>query len=157
MYHRLETDSKPVQFSKEWGEDFKSALLKIYGEQCIDDDKTFAVFGFLYPQEMVMIISYLGTEENTIPLTLFLSADVESNKENKARDKIINDLFDSAGVVFDHCFSTFKQNENNPDFEFDEYVYDWQEFSYKKFTFHYMLTRENVELSLMANELLKDF
>ncbi|MBY0415920.1 MAG: hypothetical protein K2Q18_17240 [Bdellovibrionales bacterium] len=147
MFSRLEHDSPAVLFPKDWADGLKQILLNIYGEHCIKSDKTFEVYGFSYPSEVLLVIAYAGLDKFETPVTLFLSSDL-SNKTNT--DKIMNTMFDSAGVFFDSFFAV----EENEDEIWDDYVLDWQDADFGSDKIFYKVTRENVGLSMQADLLL---
>ena len=147
MFSRLDHESLPVQFPKDWAEGLKQILLNIYGENCIKEDKTFEVYGFSYPAEVLMIVSYVGLDKFAAPLTLFLSSNLTQNTKT---DEIINTMFDSVGVFFDSYFA----KSGNQDEIWDEYILDWEETEFEKLKFFYKVTRENIGLSMESDRLL---
>jgi hypothetical protein len=147
MFSRLDHETAPVLFPKDWAEGLKQILLNIYGEKCIKDDKTFEVYGFSYPSEVLMVVSYVGLDKFVSPITIFLSADLA---EKTKTDDIINNMFDSVGVFFD---SYFAKSENQDEI-WDDYVLDWEETEFNKLQFFYKVTRENIGLSIEADLLL---
>jgi hypothetical protein len=147
MFSRLEHESLPVLFPKDWAEGLKQILLNIYGDKCIKDEKTFEIYGFSYPSEVLMIVSFVGLDKFTTPVTLFLSANL--NEKSKT-DEMINDMFDSVGVFFDAYFS----KSEDKDEIWDDYVHEWEETEFAKLKFYYKVTRENIGLSMEADRLL---
>ena len=147
MFSRLNHETAAVLFPKDWAEGLKQILLNIYGDKCLEDDKSFEVFGFSYPTEVLMIVSYVALDKFISPITLFLSADLSKNTKS---DEIINEMFDSVGVFFDSYFA----KSENPDEIWDDYVLDWEETEFGKLNFFYKITRENVGLSMEADLLL---
>lgn len=147
MFSRLDHDIAAVLFPKDWAEGLKQILLNIYGDKCLKQDKTFEVYGFSYPNEVLMIVSFVGMDKFVSPVTLSLSADLD---EKTKTDAIINDMFDSVGVFFDSYFAT----EEREDEIWDDYVLDWQETEFNKHQFFYKVTRENIGLSIEADLLL---
>lgn len=147
MFSRLDHDTAAVLFPKDWAEGLKQILLNIYGDKCLKQDKTFEVYGFSYPNEVLMIVSFVGMDKFVAPVTLSLSADLD---EKTKTDAIINDMFDSVGVFFDSYFAT----EEREDEIWDDYVLDWQETEFNKHQFFYKVTRENIGLSIEADLLL---
>lgn len=147
MFSRKEHDIQAVLFPKEWADGLKQILLNIYGDKCIKDEKTFEVFGFSYPSEALLIISYVGLDKYETPVTLFLSSDL--NEKTDAA-KVIDQMFDAAGVFFDQFFA----HEDTEDEIWDEYILDWDEAEFGKEKFFYRVTRENVGLSMQADLLL---
>lgn len=150
MFSRLEHDVPAVLFPKEWGEGLKQVLLNIYGEQAIKDDRTFEVYGFSYPNEVLLIISYVGLDKFTTPVSFFLSADLTDTTDSK---KMVNTMFDCAGVFFDSYFAGQASLEADGEI-FDEYVHEWDETDFHNQKLFYKITRENVGLSMQADLLL---
>lgn len=149
MFSRLDHDTKAVLFPKDWADGLKQILLNIYGERCIKDEKSFEVFGFSYPNEVLLIISYVGLDKFETPVTLFLSSDLTLKT---ATDKIMDTMFDSAGVFFDSYFAA----EESEDEIWDDYVLDWQDAEFGSDKIFYKVTRENVMLTMEANLILGD-
>lgn len=147
MFSRKDHEIKAVLFPKEWADGLKQILLNIYGDKCIKDEKTFEIFGFSYPNEVILIISYTGLDKFEAPLTLFLSSDLTTETET---DKVMDRMFDSAGIFFDQYFAT----EENEDEIWDEYILDWDEAEFGNEKLFYKVTRENVALSMQADLLL---
>lgn len=148
MFSRLDHDIAAVLFPKDWAEGLKQILLNIYGDKCLKDDKSFEVYGFSYPNEVLMIVSYVGMDQFIAPVTLFLSADLEQKTNT---DDIINDMFDSVGIFFDTYFAA---QESDSDEIWDDYVLDWEETEFNKQNFYYKVTRENIGLTIQADLLL---
>jgi len=152
MFSRLEHDISAVLFPKDWAESLKQILLNIYGDKCLKDDKTFEIYGFSYPKEVVLIISYTGLDKFIVPVTLFISADL-ANETNT--DKIMDIMFDSAGVFFDTYFANLDKNGDNDGEEiWEDYVFEWEETEFSNQKLFYKITRENVALSMQADLLL---
>jgi hypothetical protein len=148
MFSRLDHDIPAVLFPKEWSDELKQVLLNIYGDKCIKDEKTFEIFGFSYPNEALVIISYVGLDKFETPVTLFISADLNEGTEAK---KTVDTMFDSAGIFFD---SYFAKDADLEDEIWDEYVLDWEEADFGSDKIFYKVTRENVALTMEANRLL---
>jgi hypothetical protein len=149
MFSRLDHETKAVLFPKDWADGLKQILINIYGERCIKDEKTFEIFGFSYPNEVLLIISYVGLDKFKSPVTLFLSSDLTLKT---ATDKIMDTMFDSAGVFFDSYFAS----EESEDEIWDDYVLDWQDAEFGSDKIFYKVTRENVMLTMEANLILGD-
>lgn len=149
MFRRVESDSKALIIPSEWTDKFKQTLLKIYGDKCLKDDKTFEIYAFTYPEEVLLIVSYLGLDQFVLPVTLFLSADLKADENPK---NTLDILCDSVGIFYDHYFAV---NENIDEI-FDEYLYEWDKEEIKNIEVYFKVTRENVGLTLAANQLLGD-
>ncbi len=148
MFSRLEHDITAVLFPKDWAESLKQILLNIYGDKCLKEEKTFEIYGFSYPNEALLIVSYVGLDKFEAPVTLFVSADLVKETDT---DKIMDTMFDSAGVFFDTYFAALLNNEEEI---WDDYVLDWDETEFSNQKIFYKVTRENVGLSMQADLLL---
>jgi hypothetical protein len=149
MFSRLDHEVTPVMFPKEWSENVKTTLLSLYGDKCIKEDRTFEIFSFTYPTELLLIVSYTSLDKLVAPVTLFLSSDLQEN--NKDPKKMMDNLFDAVGVFFDSYFAGQRNEENEI---WDEYIYEWQEADFGKQQIYYKVTRENIALSLEAESIL---
>lgn len=150
MFSRLDHEIKPVQFPKDWADGLKQVLLNIYGEQVIKEEKTFEIYGFSWPKEVLLIVSYVGLDKFETPVTLFISADL-TEKTNS--EKMINNMFDCAGVFFDSYFAGQKDLEENEE-AFDDYIHVWDETDFHGQKLFYRVNRENVSLTMQADLLL---
>lgn len=149
MFSRLDHEIPAVYFPKDWAEGLKQILLNIYGEKCIQNEKTFEIYGFSYPTEALLIISYVGLDKFETPVSLFISSDLTDKTDT---DKIMDNMFDSAGVFFDQYFSA--EENNDSDAIWDDYVLDWEESEFSGEKLFYKVTRENISLTMEANALL---
>lgn len=113
----------------------------------IGENMEFQVFGLTYPDEVVISVSYIDTKNSSLtPVTYQASSDLTSAV---AAEKLMETLVDSIGMFFDSFFTQASDQE-------DIYIPRWQEEKYKKIALYYRVTRENVALSFMADQLLKD-
>lgn len=149
MFSRLDHEIPAVYFPKDWAEGLKQILLNIYGEKCIQNEKTFEIYGFSYPTEALLIISYVGLDKFETPVSLFISSDLTDKTDT---DKTMDNMFDSAGVFFDQYFSA--EENNDSDVIWDDYVLDWEESEFSGEKLFYKVTRENIGLTMEANALL---
>lgn len=148
MFSRLEHEVSAVIFPKEWSENVKTTLLSIYGDKCIREDRTFEIFTFSYPTELVLIISYTSLDKMIAPVTLFLSSNLDDKKDPK---KTMDNLFDAVGVFYDSYFGSKGDDDSEI---WDEFIYEWQEADFSKQQIFYKVTRENIALSLEAESIL---
>ena len=149
MFSRLDHEIPAVYFPKDWAEGLKQILLNIYGEKCIQNEKTFEIYGFSYPTEALLIISYVGLDKFETPVSLFISSDLTDKTDT---DKTMDNMFDSAGVFFDQYFSA--EENNDSDVIWDDYVLDWEESEFSGEKLFYKVTRESISLTMEANALL---
>jgi hypothetical protein len=142
--------SRKVQTEKEnllpnsWSGPIVETLEKLYERQCKENKKRFSVYGFTYPDEIVLNVSLLDAEsEYTLPITYSVSADL-TKKDNLT--VLVDKLIDSVGVFFDSYWANT---------EGIQYSTAWGEIESKGTTLFYKVTRENIEYSMKANELLE--
>lgn len=129
----------------EWTEEFVKILTETYAEQSEKDNRFFDVYGQIFEEEFVVIVSYIHhADQSAAPISIFISHDTAA--DSKALSKALKELVDLSGHILDDIFSQTDWNE---------YVPNWTENKFKEHTFHYKITRENVSLSLQAEELLK--
>jgi len=129
----------------EWTEAFIKVLTDTYYDQSEKDNRFFTVFGQLYDKEFVVVVSYIHHDDNfASPITLFLSHDIiDSSAKMK---KALSDLVDLTSLIYDDVFAVS---------DWVDYLPSWMENKFKGNDFHYKITRENITLTLQAEELLK--
>lgn len=150
MFRRLENESTAMLFPKEWTDNIKQVLLNLYGDKCIKDNRTFEIYAFTYPEEVLLIASYVGLDKNESPITLTISSDL--NSESKS-ENLMNNMFDFIGIFFDHYFGQSLDQDNI----FEDYIWEWEEEEFGGVKLFFKITRENIGLTLEANKLLGDF
>lgn len=151
MFSRLQHDTGAVYFPDKWTSEVKQILLNVYGDRCLRDDKTFEVYGFSYPTEALLIVSFVHLNTKfEAPITLFLSSDLNDATEAK---KVMDDMVDAAGVFFDDYFAKVDSIENEDEI-FEDYVLDWDEAEFSDHKIFYKISRENIGLTIQANILL---
>lgn len=144
-YERDEEQSgKPLPF--DWLEEVTATFNSAYEDKRKAQNRFFETFGEVYTKEFVVIISYLDSQDPMVsPISLFISHD---NLEDSKKFKMaLAALVDFAGIVFDDIASTK---------DWADYNSTWTENEYKGFKFSIKLTRENISLTLQAEELLKE-
>lgn len=151
MFSRLQHDTGAVYFPDKWTSEVKQILLNVYGDKCLKEDKSFEVYGFSYPTEAILILSYVKLNSKyEAPVTLFLSSDLNDSMEAK---KVMDDMVDAAGVFFDDYFSKV-DSLTSEDEIFEDYVHDWDEAEFSNHKIYYKISRENIGLTIQANILL---
>ncbi|MCK5073700.1 MAG: hypothetical protein KAQ98_09760 [Bacteriovoracaceae bacterium] len=143
MLSRKEQKGPGNSLPEEWKKEVEKLLEVTYQEKCNILKKKFEVYGFSYPNEILIAASFLdSTDQGKSPMTVLVSSDLKDGQNHK---KLLNTLVDAIGIFFDNYFST-------PDWS--EWQMAWQKESIKEVTFHYKITRENVSLTIMANKIL---
>ena len=145
MISRKSQDLPPTQLPKSWREKVESLLTSIYESSLDLQSQAFEVHGLTYPDEIILTASLINTkDELKAPVTFQISADLEQGIKP---EKTFDILIDAIGIFFDKFF-----NETNT--EQSQYISRWQEDQFRKQKIFYRVTRENITLSLMADELL---
>lgn len=128
----------------EWSESFVGVLTETYFKQSEKDNRCFDVYGKVFDHEFVVIISYIHQDDPmAAPISLFISHD--NLDDSKQMKKTLENLVNLAGHIFDDIFSEQDWNGYNP---------NWTENKYQDSTFYYKITRENIGLTLQAQEIL---
>jgi hypothetical protein len=95
-----------------------------------------------------LVISYLSEKvEYLAPITLFLSSDANHLSDESKVNVTQKNFIDIAGLFFDEIFS---------DEDWNEFESHWQEVTHNKETYHYKISRENLNATIEANKLLGD-
>lgn len=144
--YETETELGAKELPFEWLEEVTKTFNDAYDDKRKEQERFFEVFGEIYEKEFAVVFSYLHSKDPMAsPVSLFISHDhlVDSKKFKKA----LAALVDFAGIIFDDITSTK---------DWSEYNLIWTEHEYKGFDFSYKLTRENISLTLQAEELLKE-
>jgi hypothetical protein len=144
MFGRFEKDLDTL-LPNEWSEGLISVLDEAFVEELKNQERFFEVYGGLSDQELIVIISaYHRTEANQAPYSLFISHNRQGSWQEMKQ--VLNDLTDFASEVFSEIFSNQEWSDFND---------IWTENPYEKSHFYYKVTRENISLTIQANELLK--
>lgn len=140
----VEDNTKRSSLPAEWTEELTRVLTDTYFQQSEKDNRFFHVYGEIYEKEFVVIVSYLHHDDHLAsPITLFISHDVvEDSKKFKT---VLKNLVDLSGLIFDDVFSSS---------DWSDYVTTWTENNYRDQNFFYKITRENISLTLQAEEFL---
>jgi hypothetical protein len=126
-----------------WREDVAVALREVYGELVNNHKMDLSVWGEIYPDEVLVIASMADQKDlNRIPLSFFISADLGTNQKSEA---LVKAMVDALGVRFDDYFS-------NP--EWQDHHDAWQEMTLGKHQLFTKSNRENIYLTLQANQIL---
>jgi hypothetical protein len=132
----------------DWLEGLSRLLNETYKSECKDSGRFFDVYGQIYSEELLLVVSWLSEKDEYIsPISVFLSCDADQmNTEKKVKETQEN-YIELSGLFFDEIFA-------NKDW--DEFVAVWQEVTHKNQNYWYKITRENINATLEANKLLGD-
>lgn len=146
-FGRFDTSSSQTKqkLPQEWTDDLMKTLNEAYAHQIVARDSFFDVYGEVYDKEFVVIASLMhDTDPAVAPVSVFISHDVLADQ--KHFKKVLKNLVDLLGLIFDDVFAQD---------EWADYNANWTENKYKGDCFYYKITRENVSLTLQAEEILK--
>ncbi|RLA61920.1 MAG: hypothetical protein DRQ88_09880 [Epsilonproteobacteria bacterium] len=144
MLSRKQHDVEGISLPDEWTNEFTGLLNSIYKDECNRANKSFYILGFTYPNEVLLAISFMDDQDmNALPVTLIISADL---KEGQKAKKLLDTLIDSVGVFFDSHFGNTEGNDYNT---------SWSNETFRNIEIFYQVSRENILLTLKADELLK--
>ena len=145
MLARKQHKNNGTPFPEQWTQEITTLLNKIYAKECEQLGKSFTTWGRIYEDELVVISSLANNEQVTsVPMTSFLSIDVNPEKKLKIKDRI-NTLVDLIGLVFDTILA---------DDDWNDYAPNWTKETAHNLDFFYKVSRENVSLTLDADEIL---
>jgi hypothetical protein len=143
LLSRKEQERLGIILPETWREKVESVLYGVYQQQCDHEKKEFQVYAITYPNELLLTASYYDPQLlEAAPVTYMISMDLN---ENENPDQYLDTLIDSIGIFFDSYFA---------DSDWNEYQANWQEAEYKQLKFYYKISRENMALSIQAEQLL---
>lgn len=148
MLARKKTSKVGKPLPIEWIESLNRLMNDSYKTECQQHGRYFDVYGQAFPDEFLLIVSYLSDKDDySAPTTLFLSSDHDKfATEDKLRETQ-KSFIDLVGLFFDEIFS---------EEEWDLFEPNWQEVSHKNETYFYKISRENVNTTIEADRLLGD-
>ncbi len=148
MFGKISEDETGIDLPRKWCLALRTSLNEIFEEQIRPEKKEFEVFGKVFSKEIVLAVTLLNRErEDLLPITSLIS---KEQNESGADKKILDDMANISTLLFEELLDT-----NTAELEEPLYSPNWLETEYEKKQFHYKVTRENVLLTLAADELLK--
>jgi hypothetical protein len=146
MLARLKTSIKGTNLPNDWREGFSLLLHDGYGKECDQQNRVFDVYGQIYSEEILIVVSCLSrTDASIAPIALFLSCDPEQMNNEQKVNEVQKNYIELAGLFFDQIFAISDWSEFEP---------SWQEVTHNNRTYYFKLSRENINLTLEANRLL---
>ena len=114
-----------------------------YQKKLSEKGLDFKIFGKLYKSELLVIASLVDPNNDVaLPTSYFVSIDLDEGQDHT---KLLNTLVDSIGAFFDQFFA---------DDSWMDYQDLWKDEKFKDLDLFVKVTRENVELSIKADQLL---
>lgn len=146
MLARKASSKNGKSIPQDWLESLARLLNDTYKSECKQHKRYFDVFGQIYPEELLLVVSWLSeSDEYLSPITCFLSCEPQHISDEKKVKATQQDFIDVVGLFFDEIFANDEWNEFEP---------NWQEVTYKHENYFFKLSRENINLTLEANKLL---
>lgn len=146
--HLSEGVALPVQ----WTEN----IARSYEEFFSKYEVHFQTYGHIFGDEILLIISSYTAAKPENHLSVFISFELGENiQEHQTQaKKILEHMSDLAGIIFQELLEQKAQMKAD-DLESDLYQLDWKKTKFLQKEFYYKISRENIELTLAAEEILK--
>lgn len=142
MFSRKNQESPGKAIPLEWQKDVQKLLETTFSVELGKIPYYFDTYGKIYQDELLMVASLTPNNPNFGPVSCFVSID---NPTEKTVKKFLDLMVDFIGDFFE----TYFQSE-----DWNDYAPRWQEIEYNGEDIHYKVTRENLSLSMKAEELL---
>jgi len=151
MLARKKSSKVGKPLPSDWQESLSRLLNETYKKECQQEGRYFDVYGQIYPEELLLVVSWLSEKEQGVaPVTCFLSCEPDQMASEEKVKKTQADFIDLAGLFYDDIFSKEDWNDD----EVSMFEPNWQEVSHKNQNYFYKLSRENINLTLEADRLL---
>ena len=112
MLARLKTSKNGKSVPQDWTEGLSRLLNDTYSTECKKAGRYFDVYGQIYSQELLLIVSYLSEKDQyTAPIACFLSCDPEDIADEKKVKETQKNYIDIFGLFFDEIFAEEDWNE----------------------------------------------
>ena len=132
-----------IDLPNEWVDSVYELMQSTYQKKLSEKGLDFKIFGKLYKSELLMIASLVDPNNDVaLPTSYFVSIDLDEGQDHT---KLLNTLVDSIGAFFDQFFA---------DDSWMDYQDLWKDEKFKDLDLFVKVTRENVELSIKADQLL---
>lgn len=146
MLARKKSSKNGKVLPQDWSEGVARLLNEAYATECKQNGRYFDVYGQIYQEELLMIVSYLSEKDEYVaPITVFLSSEPDQIATPEKVVETQKSFIELAGLFFDEIFSDENWNEFEP---------SWQEVSHKHQNYFYKVSRENVNATIEADKLL---
>lgn len=146
MLARKKSSKNGKVIPQDWSEGVARLLNDTYKTECVKEGRYFDVFGQIYPEELLMVVSYLSEKDEYLaPITVFLSSEPDQIATPEKVTETQKNFIDVAGLFFDEIFADEDWNDFEP---------TWQEVSHKNQNYFYKVSRENVNATIEADRLL---
>ena len=149
MFFRKYEEVMGIAFPKEWSQSVSLSFGEYFKDKLDFRYASIQSYGFHHIDEFVIIISYVSEEELKSPVSIFISKDLEEKEKSSEREfkKAKDAVLDIAGIMLnDLCENIFDV----------DYTLRWTEYDFRKQKYHYKITRENIDLTIKTEEILRE-
>lgn len=148
MLARKKTSKTGKALPPDWIEGLSRLLNETYKVECKQNGRYFDVYGKAYQEELLIVVSYISEDDEYLaPIALFLSSDPDQIANEEKVKETQKNFIDIVGLFFDEIFA---------DQEWDQFEPLWQEVSHKNQNYYYKISRENINATIEADQLLGD-
>ncbi|MGB0453807.1 MAG: hypothetical protein ACPGJV_08830 [Bacteriovoracaceae bacterium] len=147
MFSRSEKDAeKFVQIPEDKLQEYEKSIKEVYGAQLDLHNKSYKLYGFIYPGEFVLVISLKPNDEKSVeaPTTFFCSIELKKDSQSPS-EKILLSAIDYVGLFLDE----YIQHDS-----WSDYFQVWEKDSFNGTELFHKITREDIGLTLQASQLL---
>lgn len=146
MIARLKNSKNGKNLPQDWAESLARLMNETYSTECKLNGRYFDIFGQIYQDELLLVVSYLSEKDEYIaPITLFLSSSPDQIANVEKVTETQHNFIEVAGLFFDEIFANDDWNEFEP---------AWQEVTHKHQNYFYKISRENINATIEADKLL---
>ena len=148
-------DQKACELSKTLQKKIKDLFNMTYGENLKSEKRKIDFYSFIYPDEVLFVFSLVSTVNDVIlPISFFISLDLEEgqlftvDEESIASNQLMSLIIDQSSHFFDDYFGSSAEEKD------DCYTENWQPLVIDSKNLFYRISRENIQLFLMAEKIL---
>lgn len=151
MYSRKDSTQFPVEIPPKHFAHFEKAIDEVFGTKINQRGETATIHGLLYPGEFVIGLCFHNQSQQTqTPTSFIISIDIEQKERDQEDQKLPNEkvlqiLMDFLGLMTEQYLS---------EDEWTDYLQKWEFEEFQKLQIYYLISRDNIPLTLQANRLL---
>ena len=145
MLSRHNEEAVGAKLPQEWLENVRRTVNDSYQGLLTKNNMSLEVYGEIHPGEVAIAFSLIESDDpKGAAITLMTSGDLQEKEDPKS---ILDQILNSCSEFFDLILTS--ENE-------DFFQPNWIQTNFVKNNFYFKITRENIGLSIIANELLKN-
>ena len=145
MLSRHNEEAVGSNLPKEWLENVKATIEDAYQGLLTKNQKSLEVYGEIHKAEVAVAFSLIDNNDpRGAAITLMTSGDLKEKEDPK---KTLDQILNSCGEFFDLILTS--ENE-------DFFQPNWIKTTFSKDNFFFKITRENIGVSIVANEILRN-